>query len=92
MNATEDMSSLSQYVTALTACVSNLEPKAWKQGRRSFPWQVRVDGSVASKGTVRADDFATFIPLALTGVGLLPPPELTEGQAEKVISLLNGGQ
>jgi hypothetical protein len=66
----------------------NLEPKAWKKGRRSFPWQVRVDGSMVSKGTARADDFATFIPLAQTRVGLLPPPELTDEQAERLLDLL----
>jgi len=74
--------------TALTACVNNLEPTAWKRGRRSFPWQVRVEGSMASKGTARADDFAAFLPLAQTRVGLLPPPELTDEQSDRLLGLL----
>jgi hypothetical protein len=78
--------------TALTACVNNLEPKAWKKTRRSFPWQVRVDGSAASKVTARADDFAGFIPLSETKVGLLPPSELSEDQVERLMKLLAAGQ
>jgi hypothetical protein len=77
--------------TALTACINNLEPKAWKKTRRSFPWQVRVDGAAASKVTARADDFAGFIPLAETKVGLLPPAELTDDQAAQLMHLLGDG-
>jgi hypothetical protein len=73
---------------ALTACLNNLEPKAWKKGRRGFPWQVRVDGSGASKTVARADDFAGFIPLAETKVGLLPPPELSDEQSKRLLDLL----
>src|SRR5262245_16422782 len=57
---------------ALTPCTYGLEPKAWKKTRRGFPWQVRVDSNSLSAVTLRADDFATFIPLAQTKVGLLP--------------------
>ncbi|MEX2217076.1 MAG: hypothetical protein WD768_23390, partial [Phycisphaeraceae bacterium] len=57
---------------ATTPCKHNLEPTAWKKTRRSFPWQVRVDGSQAVKTPLRADDFASFIPLTSTKVGLLP--------------------
>src|SRR5262245_38733304 len=46
---------------AVTKCVNNLEPGAWKSARRRFPWQVRVDGSRAAKAPIRADDFADFI-------------------------------
>jgi len=74
--------------TALTACINNLEPKAWKQTRRSFPWQVRVAAADSVVGTVRADDFAKIIPLTATKVGLLPPPELLDQQAAALISLL----
>lgn len=77
--------------TALTACVNNLEPKAWKKGRRSFPWQVRVDGSACSKRTVNADHFAAFIPLVQTKVGLLPPPEMSDEQAGRLMKLLIAG-
>lgn len=74
--------------TALTACVNNLEPKAWKKTRRSFPWQVRVTAAGITIGTARADDFAKTIPLTATNVGLLPPPELTDKQATALLKLL----
>ena len=76
--------------TALTACTHNLDPAAWKKTRRSFPWQVRVDGSGAAKKPLRADDFASFIPLAQTKIGLLPPAELSEEQVEQLQKLLLG--
>ena len=66
-----------------------LDPKAWKKTRRSFPWQVRVDSSSVSTVTLRADDFATFILLARTKIGLLPPPELSDGQATQLLTLLH---
>lgn len=72
---------------ALTACVNNLEPKAWKKTRRSFPWQVRVAVAATPIVSVRADEFADFIPLAQTAVGLLPSPELTEEQADRQVAL-----
>jgi len=75
---------------ATTACTHNLEPTAWKKSRRSFPWQVRVDGSRVTKNPVRADDFARFIPLAQTKVGLLPPAELNEEQVLKLLALIEG--
>ena len=75
--------------TALTACTNNLEPKAWKKTRRSFPWQVRVDGSTASKVTARADNLTGFIPLSATKVGLLPPPELSDEQTKKLLELMS---
>ena len=78
--------------TTLTTCVNNLEPKAWKKTRRSFPWQVRVNGLGVSRVTARADDFAGFIPLAETKVGLLPPPELTDAQTVRLLELLNAGE
>ncbi len=74
---------------ALTVCRYNLDPKAWKKTRRSFPWQVRVDASGASKSVVRADDFASFILLNPTKIGLLPPAELSEEQTERLLSLMD---
>lgn len=73
---------------AETACVNNLEPSAWKKGRRAFPWQVRVTRDGGPIGEVRADAFAGFIPLTSTRVGLLPPPELTEEQSDRLLALL----
>ena len=75
---------------ALTACLNNLEPKAWKKTRRSFPWQVRVDGK-AMKAAALTDAITAFIPLAETKVGLLPPPELTEEQVERLLRVLDDG-
>ncbi len=72
---------------ALTTCTHNLEPKAWKKTRRSFPWQVRIDDGSAHENTVGADDFARFIPLARTKIGLLPPAELSDEQAEELMAL-----
>jgi len=71
--------------TALTTCTHNLEPTAWKKTRRSFPWQVRVKWNDEARTTLRADDFARFIPLTSTKVGLLPPAELNEEQAERLM-------
>jgi hypothetical protein len=68
---------------------SALIDKAWKKTRRSFPWQVRVDSSGVSTVTLRADDFAIFIPLAQTKIGLLPPPELSDEQAAQLLTLLH---
>lgn len=72
---------------ALTRCTHNLEPSAWKKTRRSFPWQVRVDDGGANRHPVGADEFARFIPLAQTKMGLLPPAELNDEQAEKLMAL-----
>lgn len=72
---------------ALTTCTHNLEPAAWKKTRRSFPWQVRVDVGGAAKTPLRADDFAAFIPLAQTKIGLLPPAELSEEQVVKLLAV-----
>ena len=73
---------------ALTACIHNLEPSAWKKSRRAFPWQVRVDCSDALTTLVRADDFAAFIPLTVTRVGLLPPAELSDEQTEQLLAVM----
>ena len=75
--------------TALTPCTYGLDPKAWKKTRWSFPWQVRVDSSGVSTVTLRADDFASFIPLARTRIGLLPPPELSAEQVAQLLTLLH---
>ncbi|MEX2215953.1 MAG: hypothetical protein WD768_17710 [Phycisphaeraceae bacterium] len=72
----------------MTPCTHNLEPTAWKKARRSFPWQVRVDGSGAGKKPVSADLFARFIPLAQTKIGLLPPAELSEEQVTKLLAAI----
>jgi hypothetical protein len=74
--------------TAMTPCTYGLEPKAWKKTRRSFPWQVRVDSSGVSTITLRADDSATFILLAPTKIGLLPPSELSDKQVAQLLTLL----
>jgi len=73
---------------ATTACTHNLEPTAWKKSRRSFPWQVRVDGSGASKKPVSADHFARFISLSQTKIGLLPPVELNEDQVQRLLEVM----
>lgn len=73
---------------ALTSCTFNIEPKAWKKTRRSFPWQVRVDATGAFAKPISADEFVRHVPLAATAVGLLPPSELTPEQAERVLAEL----
>jgi hypothetical protein len=78
--------------TALTACVNNLEPKAWKKSRRSFPWQVRVDGAAAFKMPLSADDFGDALNLAQTSIGLLPSPDLNEEQAERLLTRMRERQ
>lgn len=65
-------------------------PGAWKKSKGRFPWQILVDGCDASKTPLRADDVAAIIPLAQTKVGLLPPLELTDEQAEQLISAMSG--
>jgi Development and cell death domain len=75
--------------TALTPCTYGLDPKAWKKTRRSFPWQVRVDSSSVSTVMLRADDFATFILLARTKIGLLPTPELGDEQVAQLLTRLH---
>jgi len=49
---------------------------------------VRVGGSGAFKKPARADDFARFIPLAQTKVGLLPPAELNEDQVQRLLKVM----
>lgn len=78
--------------TALTPCGHNLEPKAWKKGRRAFPWQVRVDGGAAFKKPIRIDAFSRFIPMSPTAVGLLPPAELSDVQADQLLAAMGAGQ
>lgn len=78
--------------TALTVCTHKLVPKAWRSARRNFPWQVRVDGVEAFKKPLSADDFGNAIPLAQTSIGLLPPPDLTEEQAERLITRMRERQ
>lgn len=74
---------------ALTTCQFNIEPKAWKRTRRSFPWQVRVDASAVFAKPLSADELARHVPLTPTAVGVLPPSELTEDQVAKVLSILS---
>jgi hypothetical protein len=50
---------------------------------------VRVDSSGVSTVTLQADDFASFIPLARTRIGLLPPPELSDEQVAQLLTLLH---
>ena len=76
---------------AVTACRMNIEPAAWKKSRRSFPWQVRVDGTGAAAKPLGADALRKLVPLASTKMGLLPPAELTGEQAEKVLAALSTG-
>ncbi|MDX2198603.1 MAG: hypothetical protein SF069_06485 [Phycisphaerae bacterium] len=73
---------------ALTACTFNIEPKAWKRTRRSFPWQVRVDATSAFAKPISADELVRHVPLTATAVGLLPPSELTQEQTERVLTEL----
>jgi len=87
-----DMGVLRGPFAALTTCTHNLEPTAWKKTRRSFPWQVRVDGAKASEDPLSADDFASFIPLAQTKIGLLPPAELNDGQVKQLMKVMSGPQ
>jgi hypothetical protein len=47
------------------------------------------DSSGVSTVTLRADDFATFIHLAQTKIGLLPPPELSDEQTAQLLTLLH---
>lgn len=77
---------------ALTTCTHNLEPTAWKSSRGSFPWQVRVDGAKASADPLSADGFASFIPLAQTKIGLLPPAELNDEQVEQLMTVMSRRQ
>ncbi len=78
--------------TALTVCTHNLDPTAWKKTRRSFPWQVRVNVADAFKKPIRANDFASFISLASTKVGLLPPAQLTDEQTAKLLAVMTSKQ
>lgn len=73
---------------AVTACKMNIEPSAWKKTRRSFPWQVRVDGSGAASTPLNADALRKIVPLYATKVGLLPPAELTDAEAEAVLAAM----
>jgi hypothetical protein len=74
--------------TATTTCQMNIEPTAWKKSRRSFPWQVRVDDSGASKVSLGADEIRKHLTLTTTKIGLLPPAELTDDQAKLVLDTL----
>lgn len=71
--------------SATTSCQANIEPTAWKKTKRRFPWQVRVDDAAVMAVPLTADDLARCVPLASTRVGLLPPPELDDLQADKVL-------
>ncbi len=78
---------------ALTACQFNIEPKAWKKTRRSFPWQVRVDAGGAYQKPLPADELARHVTLTQTGVGVLPPCELADVQVARLraaLEKLNG--
>jgi len=77
---------------ATTKSTPNLVPGAWKKSKGRFPWQIRVDGSDAFKTPMGADDVAAIIPLSQTKVGLLPPLELTDEQAEQLLSAMSGIQ
>lgn len=78
--------------TALTTCIHNLDPRAFRKGRRAFPWQVRVDGGGSVKNAIRIDAVARFIPLSQTKVGLLPPAELADEQASQLLAAMEAGQ
>ena len=66
---------------ALTACLSNLEPAAWKTTRRSFPWQVRVDPAGAFETPIGIDEVGRVVPVSAGKIGMMPPYELSDEQA-----------
>jgi hypothetical protein len=74
--------------SAQTPCQHNIEPRAWKKTRRSFPWQVRVDAGMAFRKPLTADEVGRHVPLAQTAVGVLPPSELTETQTASLLEAL----
>ena len=80
-----DLGLLRGPFTALTRCLQNIEPQAWRKTRRSFLWQVRVNASTAFPIPLKADEFKGYLPLSSTRMGLLPPAELSEDQVEKVL-------
>ncbi|GMU80958.1 MAG: hypothetical protein AMXMBFR47_08290 [Planctomycetota bacterium] len=75
--------------TATTECRNNIEPQAWKKTRRSFPWQVRVDAGATLPKPLTADTLTKHVPLASTGVGVLPPSELTTEQSMIILEELS---
>src|SRR5438309_1041807 len=70
---------------AATACLQNIDPKAWRTTRRNFPWQVRVNELAAFKTPLTADDLRGVLPLASTKVGLLPPYEIDDATADAIL-------
>jgi len=74
--------------TATTACQMNIEPKAWKRTRRSFPWQVRVSDVGLLEIPLRADSVSKIIPLSRTPIGLLPAVEPNDAQLESLVMAL----
>ena len=73
---------------AKTICTMNLDPKAWRKTRRNFPWQVRVDDSAVFPKPLSADHVVKIVTMANTRSGILPPSELSDEQAEKMIDAL----
>jgi len=51
-----------------------------------------VDGAVAFKQPLSVDDLSDAIPLTQTSIGLLPPPDLTEEQAERLLARMRERQ
>ncbi|HEX2973590.1 MAG TPA: hypothetical protein VHP11_14745 [Tepidisphaeraceae bacterium] len=74
--------------SALTLCTRNIEPKAWAKTKRCFPWQVRVDDKVAFKIPLDADELNRLVTLARTRIGLMPPAELSDQQAGRILHAL----
>jgi hypothetical protein len=75
-----DTGRLSGPFAAVTRCMFNLEPDAWRKSKGAFPWQVRVDGEGRFSLPLTADEFRSFLPLSITRIGVIPPAELTDEQ------------
>lgn len=75
---------------ALTKCVPNLEPNAWRDApghARGFPFQVRVGANVQYSQHLNADDLNRCGLLHPTPKGLMPLPELNDTQLRQVLDL-----
>lgn len=76
------------YIAA-SPCKMNIEPAAWKKSKRNFPWQAGVDDSRLFGSVLTADKFRGVLSLAATPMGLLPPVEIPDETAEKLLMAMN---
>lgn len=84
-----DAGTLRGPFAALTPCRNNIEPNAWKGSTmQGFPWQVRVNATEEYDEPLTADELRNILRLSNTSIGLVPPTQIEDRQAEQLIRAL----